>query len=124
MDDYCNETTIIPLCIKSIVDMNNIFPKIFKRTTKNDVKSIINIPIITEKIMWIEQTNIERNIYNSYKNTHNSRWYYTNDNSNNYDNMNAIIVNQFVSNILTLLLQKTCQLVDDDVTKVYTRRRN
>jgi len=38
---------------------------IVKQTTKKEVKNIINIPIFTETIIYIDQTNIERNIYNT-----------------------------------------------------------
>jgi SNF2 family DNA or RNA helicase len=45
--------------------MNPLLKNIFKKTLKKDVKAILNIPIFTEEIIYVEQTNIERNIYNT-----------------------------------------------------------
>ena len=36
-------------------------PSVFKK----EVKNILNIPLFTEEIIYVEQTNIERNIYNT-----------------------------------------------------------
>jgi SNF2 family DNA or RNA helicase len=38
---------------------------VFKKTYKKDVKTLLNIPLFTEEIIYVEQNNIERNIYNS-----------------------------------------------------------
>ena len=46
-------------------DMKSLIGKIIKQTTKKEVKDIINIPLFTEDIIFVDQTNIERNIYNS-----------------------------------------------------------
>ena len=40
-------------------------PAAFKKTFKKDVKTLLNIPLFTEEIIYIEQNNIERNIYNN-----------------------------------------------------------
>ena len=42
-----------------------IINKLFKKTDKQSVKDLLNIPIFTEEVINVEQTNIERNIYNS-----------------------------------------------------------
>jgi len=46
-------------------DMNTILNKIFKKTFKKDVRKLLNIPLFTEEIIYVDQTNIERNIYNT-----------------------------------------------------------
>jgi len=45
--------------------MDLLLNEIFKKTFKKDVKILLNIPIFTEDIIYVEQNNIERNIYNS-----------------------------------------------------------
>ena len=45
--------------------MDLLLNDIFKKTFKKDVKTLLNIPIFTEDIIYVEQNNIERNIYNS-----------------------------------------------------------
>ena len=49
----------------STINMDSLLNTIFKKTYKKDVKTLLKIPIFTEDIIYIEQTNIERNIYNS-----------------------------------------------------------
>ena len=46
-------------------NMDNLLSTVFKKTLKKDVKTLLNIPIFTEEIIYVEQTNIERNIYNT-----------------------------------------------------------
>lgn len=53
------------------ININKIINTLFRGTTKKQVSSEIDIPIFTEKIIWVEQSNIERNIYNSYKQRYN-----------------------------------------------------
>ena len=88
---YCTRNNVI----MHLLDENNIFysncldilnqftdneleliqKKIFIKTSKNLVRSEINIPIFTEEIKYIELSNIEKNIYNNAK-TDNSYSYY------------------------------------------------
>ena len=49
----------------STTNMDKILKKILKKTFKKDVKTLLNIPIFSEDIIYVEQTNIERNIYNT-----------------------------------------------------------
>ena len=49
----------------SKIGIKTIINKIFKKTIKKDVKDLLNIPIFGEEIIYVEQTNIERNIYNT-----------------------------------------------------------
>ena len=53
------------------VNINKMINTLFRGTTKKKVSSEIDIPIFTENILWVEQSNIERNIYNSYKQRYN-----------------------------------------------------
>ena len=46
-------------------NLDKLLEQIFKKTLKKDIKKELNIPIFTEEIINVEQTNIERNIYNS-----------------------------------------------------------
>lgn len=46
-------------------DMTELIKKIYKQTLKHDVRQLLDIPIFTEEIVFVDQTNIERNIYNS-----------------------------------------------------------
>ena len=46
-------------------NMDSLLSRVFKKTLKKDVKALLNIPIFTEEIIFVEQTNIERNIYNT-----------------------------------------------------------
>jgi SNF2 family DNA or RNA helicase len=46
-------------------NMDTILKKTFKKTFKKDVKKLLNIPLFTEDIIYVDQTNIERNIYNT-----------------------------------------------------------
>ena len=46
-------------------NMDNLLSNIFKKTLKKDVKTLLNIPLFTEEIIYVEQTNVERNIYNT-----------------------------------------------------------
>jgi len=46
-------------------NLDTILNTIFKKTFKKDVKTLLNIPLFTEEIIYVEQNNIERNIYNS-----------------------------------------------------------
>ena len=46
-------------------ELDSCLSEIFKKTLKKDVKNILNIPLFTEEIIYVEQTNIERNIYNT-----------------------------------------------------------
>ena len=46
-------------------NMDILLSRVFKKTLKKDVKALLNIPIFTEDIIFVEQTNIERNIYNT-----------------------------------------------------------
>ena len=46
-------------------NMENILKQIFKKTFKKDVRQLLNIPLFSEEIIYLEQTNIERNIYNT-----------------------------------------------------------
>jgi SNF2 family DNA or RNA helicase len=45
--------------------LNTCLQQIFKKTLKKDVKALLNIPLFTEEIIYVDQTNIERNIYNT-----------------------------------------------------------
>jgi len=45
--------------------MDKLLKQIFKKTMKKDVKDLLKIPLFTEEIIYVEQTNIERNIYNT-----------------------------------------------------------
>ena len=45
--------------------MDKLLKQIFKKTQKKDVKDLLKIPLFTEEIIYVEQTNIERNIYNT-----------------------------------------------------------
>ena len=58
---------ILPLSMTSLTDANSLFNSIYKQTMKKDVREEIEIPLFSENIVWINQSNIERNIYNSYK---------------------------------------------------------
>ena len=49
----------------SPTNLDTLLNTIFKKTFKKDVKTLLNIPLFTEEIIYIEQNNIERNIYNS-----------------------------------------------------------
>ena len=49
----------------SKTNLDNILSRIMKKTYKKDVKALLNIPLFTEEIIYVEQTNIERNIYNT-----------------------------------------------------------
>jgi len=46
-------------------NMENILKQTFKKTFKKDVRQLLNIPLFTEEIIYLDQTNIERNIYNT-----------------------------------------------------------
>jgi SNF2 family DNA or RNA helicase len=46
-------------------NFDKLLTRIFKKTFKKDVKPVLNIPIFTEEIIYLDQTNIERNIYNT-----------------------------------------------------------
>ena len=46
-------------------NMDSLLSRVFKKTLKKDVKALLNIPIFTEEIIYVDQTNIERNIYNT-----------------------------------------------------------
>ena len=46
-------------------NMDQLMGNIFKKTYKKDVKMLLNIPIFSEEIIYVEQSNIERNIYNT-----------------------------------------------------------
>jgi len=46
-------------------NLNTLLGYIFKKTCKKDVKTLLNIPIFGEKVIYVDQTNIERNIYNT-----------------------------------------------------------
>ena len=46
-------------------NMDQLLGNVFKKTYKKDVKTLLNIPIFSEEIIYVEQTNIERNIYNT-----------------------------------------------------------
>ena len=46
-------------------ELDSCLSEIFKKTLKKEVKNILNIPLFTEEIIYVEQTNIERNIYNT-----------------------------------------------------------
>ena len=46
-------------------NMDLLLNRILKKTYKKDVKDLLNIPIFSEDIIYVEQTNIERNIYNT-----------------------------------------------------------
>jgi len=46
-------------------NMDSLLDTVLKKTMKKDVKTLLNIPIFTEEIIYVEQTNIERNIYNT-----------------------------------------------------------
>jgi len=46
-------------------ELDSCLGEIFKKTLKKDVKNILNIPLFTEEIIYVDQTNIERNIYNT-----------------------------------------------------------
>ena len=46
-------------------ELDSCLSDIFKKTLKKEVKNILNIPLFTEEIIYVEQTNIERNIYNT-----------------------------------------------------------
>ena len=58
---------ILPLSVTSLTEMDKLYSSCFKQTMKKDVREEIEIPLFSEKIVWINQSNIERNIYNSYK---------------------------------------------------------
>ena len=45
--------------------LDTVLNTVFKKTFKKDVKTLLNIPIFTEEVIYVEQNNIERNIYNS-----------------------------------------------------------
>jgi len=45
--------------------LDKLLNTVFKKTYKKDVKTLLNIPIFTEEIIYVEQNNIERNIYNT-----------------------------------------------------------
>ena len=49
----------------SAEELDLCLSEVFKKTLKKEVKSDLNIPLFTEEIIYVEQTNIERNIYNS-----------------------------------------------------------
>ena len=53
------------LCGMSSETFDTVLNTVFKKTFKKDVKTILNIPIFTEEVIYVEQNNIERNIYNS-----------------------------------------------------------
>ena len=46
-------------------NLYNIIKQTFKKTFKKDVRKLLNIPVFTEEIIYVDQTNIERNIYNT-----------------------------------------------------------
>ena len=46
-------------------NMDTLLNTVFKKTFKKDVKTLLNIPLFTEEIIYVEQNNIERNIYNT-----------------------------------------------------------
>jgi SNF2 family DNA or RNA helicase len=46
-------------------ELDSCLSEIFKKTLKKDVKNILNIPLFTEEVIYVDQTNIERNIYNT-----------------------------------------------------------
>lgn len=46
-------------------NMDKIIKDLFRKTSKKDVKALLNIPLFTEEIIYVKQNNIERNIYNS-----------------------------------------------------------
>ena len=46
-------------------NMDTLLNTVFKKTYKKDVKTLLNIPLFTEEIIYVEQNNIERNIYNT-----------------------------------------------------------
>lgn len=46
-------------------EVNKCLGTIFKKTLKKDVKALLNIPIFSEEVIYVDQTNIERNIYNT-----------------------------------------------------------
>ena len=46
-------------------NMEKILKQTFKKTFKKDVSQLLNIPFFTEEIIYLDQTNIERNIYNT-----------------------------------------------------------
>ena len=46
-------------------ELDTCLREIFKKTLKKEVKNILNIPLFTEEIIYVDQTNIERNIYNT-----------------------------------------------------------
>jgi SNF2 family DNA or RNA helicase len=45
--------------------LDTLLNTVFKKTYKKDVKTLLNIPLFTEEIIYVEQNNIERNIYNT-----------------------------------------------------------
>ena len=49
----------------SSANLNKCLGTIFKKTSKKDIKNLLNIPIFTEEIIYVDQNNIERNIYNT-----------------------------------------------------------
>ena len=73
LDDKSSNNLDIPLGIHSLYELNKLYNIIFRRTKKSDVRNDIQIPIFSEEIKWIEQSNIERNIYNSFKNVNHIR---------------------------------------------------
>ena len=73
IDSLFSNDLDIPLGIHSLYELNRLYNAIFRRTKKSDVRNDIQIPIFTEEIKWIEQSNIERNIYNSFKNVNHIR---------------------------------------------------
>ena len=46
-------------------NLDTLLTTVFKKTYKKDVKTLLNIPLFTEEIIYVEQNNIERNIYNT-----------------------------------------------------------
>lgn len=58
---------ILPLSFTSLTEADKMYNNCFKQTLKKEVREEIDIPLFSEKIVWINQSNIERNIYNSYK---------------------------------------------------------
>jgi SNF2 family DNA or RNA helicase len=49
--------------IKDTNIMSNIFSKIFRKTTKSDIKGQIDVPIFTEEVVYLKHTSLEKNIY-------------------------------------------------------------
>lgn len=67
----------IEYCVNDYKSMTDIFNNIFRQTMKKDVRDDIKIPIFNEKIEWIKQSNIERNVYNSFKSKYMNQSRYT-----------------------------------------------